>query len=269
MLKLILKNILTFDIEDWFHPYFGENIIKRENWSSYTSKIDLMVDEILELLDRYKFKATFFVLGWFCQSHKQVVKKIFNNGHEIASHGYWHKQVYNQKPEEFFQDILITKKQLEDIIGTSVKGYRAPGYSINTSMQWALDKIKQAEYFYDSSLLDLKKNIHFLDNGLLEISPNSIKLLGKNFPSNGGFFFRAIPWFIYKLYLKNLNKKKKLIFYTHSWEVKNVEEKIELKGFKKFIQYYNIKNVNKKIKKLFRYTDFQSINEYLIETNKI
>ncbi len=264
-----MKNILTFDIEDWFHPFYGENQIQKNNWNEYSSKIDIMVDEILEILDNHKFKATFFVLGWFCKNHKDLLKKIIQNGHEIASHGYWHREVYKQKPDEFLKDILLAKNELEDATGISIKGYRAPGYSINMNMTWAIDKIKEAGYIYDSSLLDFKENISFLENGLLEFAPNSIKIFKRNFPTNGGFFFRIVPWFFYKFYLKNLNKRnKKLIFYTHSWEVLDVDEKLELKGKKNFIQYYNIKNVNKKLKKMFRYTEFQKIEEYLHELNK-
>ena len=50
-------------------------------------------------------RATFFVLGWVAERRPDLVKDIRAAGHEIGSHGYWHRLIYSQTPDEFRADL--------------------------------------------------------------------------------------------------------------------------------------------------------------------
>ena len=259
-----MKNGLSFDVEDWFQVFYGETIIQRSHWEMYPSVFEQMVNRMLEFLNDRELSATFFIVGWLAHKHPKLVKSIHDQGHEIASHSYWHKEIYKQLPDEFERDLILSKSCLEDVIGDRVVGFRAPGYSITPQMGWAIDLIQNCGYSYDSSLLYKKKGIEKLPNGLLEVPPNSIRFLNSYLPINGGFFFRALPFSIYSILLEMLRlKNKPLIFYIHSWEVYPPEHRIDIKGIKSFIQYYNTMSVVKKLDKLLKRGHFTSIQDLI------
>ncbi|MBT8582099.1 DUF3473 domain-containing protein [Polynucleobacter paneuropaeus] len=264
-----MDNILTFDIEDWFQVFYGESIIKKSDWDSHPGRIHKMLDEILTLLESENIKATFFVVGWLAKKYPHLIQKIHILGHEVASHGYWHTPAYNQTTQEYLKDVKDSKSAIEDAIGDEIIGYRAPGFSISEKMGWALETLSEVGYKYDSSLLHIKSGIQNLEYNLIEIPPNSLKLNNLYYPINGGFIFRLTPYFLYNMYIKNLNSRgKPLIFYTHSWEILNLHDKLKIKGYKKIIQYININSVPKKIKKLVSEYSFLSCKDYLTK-NKI
>jgi len=117
MASKVPRNILTVDVEDWYHICDIEHILPRSSWNQYESRILANIEKILTLLSRFGVKATFFVLGFVAERTPEVVKMIYGEGHEIASHGYGHIQVYKQGKEEFVQDLLRSKSLIEGIIG--------------------------------------------------------------------------------------------------------------------------------------------------------
>ena len=195
---MIKKNIFSIDTEDWFQVGYGAERISRSHWASMSQRIDAMVESTLELLESRNVFATFFVVGWLAEKNPNLIRKIAENGHEIASHGYWHAEVFRQSPAEFSEDIKRAKACLEAAVGQEVFGFRAPGYSIGRREEWALDLLLDAGYRYDSSLLHASGSFGQLKNGLYEVAPSSLNILGRYLPFNGGFFFRILPYFLYK-----------------------------------------------------------------------
>jgi len=84
-------NILTFDIEEWFHILDNNSTKTEKEWTNFEYRLESNVDRILELLERKNQKATFFVLGWVAREFPQVVKKIQSNGYDIATHSDLHQ----------------------------------------------------------------------------------------------------------------------------------------------------------------------------------
>lgn len=250
--------------------YFAKDQIPFETWINQKHEIVKMIDLTLNILSKLNVKATFFVTGYICKYNREIIQKIYNSGHEIASHGYKHETLNSMTRENFKADISDSKKILEDTIGDKIIGYRSPGFTLTNRMD-LLEIVKDVGYKYDSSLLNLSQNnICRLKNGLIEFAPNSINLFNKYFPINGGFFFRAVPNLIYNLFLKTFLKKDDfLIFYIHSWEIFMPEKKINLSYIKKFIQYYNIKSSQKKFIDFIKHRkNCISIQQFLNE-NKI
>lgn len=261
-----MKNILTFDVEDWFQVFYGEPNVSKEDWDQYPEKINELIINILAILERHKLTATFFIVGWLADKYPALIRLINQHGHEIASHSYWHTEIFNLTPAQFMEDTKKSKIALENAAGVEVVGYRAPGYSINKNMSWALPTLAELGFKYDSSLLYLRGGLHVLDDEMIELAPNSIGFGEKFIPVNGGFVFRATPYFLYNLYIKFLEfKNEPLNFYTHSWEVMSIKNRLPLTGFKKFIQYFNTSSVSKKLELLLISYQFTNAKQYILD----
>ena len=128
---------MTCDVEDYFQVSAFEGLIPRSRWLDVECRIPRNVDRALQLFSDYDAKATFFTLGWVAQHYPTVVRRIVDEGHEIASHGMFHHRVTAQSSEEFRADCLNAKVLLEDTTGKRVTGYRAASWSINNDTPWA------------------------------------------------------------------------------------------------------------------------------------
>lgn len=262
---MTITNYLTIDTEEWFQVYYAEKSVPFEEWCSKSPvTIDRALNETLALLDDANAKATFFVVGWLGSAHPSLIKRISENGHEVASHSYKHRLVYTCTQKEFREDVCKAKRVLEDVIGREVRGFRAPGYSIREQDWWALPIIYEAGHHYDSSLLWAGDESFTHATGLREIPPGGIKFWGSRIPVNGGLFFRLTPYILYKQYLKYLNlRKKRLNFYTHSWEIYTEYPRLPLPFLKRLVQYVNLESVSPKLKKLLTDFQFSSIEDVM------
>ncbi len=153
-----LFNVMTVDVEDYFHVSGFEDVVRREDWGAFPSRVEMNTRRLLAILDDHSVKATFFVLGWVAEHFPHIVREIHAAGHEIGCHSYWHRLVYEQIPAEFREDTHCAKAILEDIIGAPVPGYRAPSYSIVRESLWALEVLAEAGFTYDSSIYPILRD---------------------------------------------------------------------------------------------------------------
>ena len=142
--KLRTVNALTVDVEDYFQVSALAPHIPRSQWSDISCRVEMNIERILAMLEQNGVNATFFTLGWVAVRYPGLVRRIVAGGHEIASHGYAHLRASVQSPDAFLADNQLSKLVLEDLVGTEVKGYRAPSFSIGPSNPWALDCIEEA-----------------------------------------------------------------------------------------------------------------------------
>src|SRR6185436_998093 len=134
-----IVNAMTIDVEDYFHVSVFDGVVPRSQWPALESRVCRNTERILGVLDEAGVLATFFVLGWVAERHPALVRRIAAAGHEIASHGYAHRLVYDQTPDAFREDVVRARLLLEDAAGVPVLGFRAPSYSITPKSLWALD----------------------------------------------------------------------------------------------------------------------------------
>ena len=153
-----MNNVFTIDTEDWYHANFEDDLFSND--SNIISTVEANVDRYLRLFSENNIKATFFVLGFVVEQHPNMVKKIADEGHEIASHGYGHQLVYKQTPEEFKEDVYRSKVLLEDCVGQEIIGYRAPSWSITEKSLWALDILDELGFKYDSAIFPTKNFLY-------------------------------------------------------------------------------------------------------------
>ncbi len=185
-----LINAMTVDVEDYFQVSAFERHIRREDWDRLECRVERNMERILALFDARGVRATFFMLGWLAERYPQLVRRIVDGGHELASHGYSHVRVTQQQPDQFRGDVLRTKKLLEDISGGPVRGYRAASYSIGASNLWALDVLREVGYDYSSSIYPIHHDLygwpaaprfafHHRETGLIEIPVTNLGLVAQ------------------------------------------------------------------------------------------
>ena len=217
-------NILTFDVEEWFHLLDFDATRTEAEWGKYEVRIHENVDRILDILDRTDTKATFFIIGWVAKTYPEVVKKIAAK-YQIGSHTMNHQLVWQQKPSEFKEDVESSVKLLQDITGQPVECFRAPGFSIREQEAWAFDILAELGVKYDCSVFPahhahggmplyderlrmndkgLRRGIGpaIITHGCVEMKefPVSTKeVMGRQVIFSGGGYFRLAPyWLLHK-----------------------------------------------------------------------
>jgi len=273
--KTQVKNILTIDVEDWFHTSALEPYIALEQWDSLQSTAVPNVHAILELLATQHTKATFFVLGWMAEHYPHLIREIDAAGHEIASHGYRHRLIYRLSRETFREYVKRAKAVLEDLVGRPVQGYRATSFSVVKSTLWALDVIKEAGFTYDSSISPIRHDIYGIadcprfpfihPNGLVEIPASTLRFWGRNFPLGGGGFFRLYPYWLTRKGIESINRRGyPVVVYLHPWELDPDCPKISQADWRTQVrQYLNLAKSKKRLQNLLSHFSFRPIQEYL------
>ena len=228
-----ITNAMTVDVEDYFQVSAFEQVIARDQWEHVPHRVERNTDRILAIFAERGVKATFFTLGWIAERYPALTRRIVEQGHELASHGYSHIRATQQHPAEFRADITRAKKILEDISGVAVCGYRAPSYSIGANNLWALDELKAAGHEYSSSIYPVRHDLYGMpdaprfafyprgNDGILEIPITTLHALGKNWPCGGGGFFRLYPYAVSRWALRHVNQRdgQSGMFYFHPWEI--------------------------------------------------
>ena len=255
-----ITNLLTIDIEDWFHTSALEPYIDQKQWGCLESRVVPNVHLLLNLLAAYQTKATFFILGWVAERYPELVREINAHGHEIASHGYRHRLIYQLSPRQFQDYLERSKKVLEDLLGQPIRGYRATSFSITTKSWWALDLIQAAGFAYDSSIFPighhdlygiagLPRYPYAHANGLVEIPPSTLKIWGQNIPFGGGGYFRLYPYWVTRLGIRRLNREGvPALAYLHPWELDPDCPRIaQADGRTRFRQYVNLRKTKPRL----------------------
>ena len=273
-----IVNAFSIDVEGFVESNLQSFNIPDEciNQTQENREIEQNTDAALEILDGAGIKATFFFIGRLAYDTPSLVRRVAEAGHEIGCHSYAHLRVFGINKAEFKEKISAAKRQLEDVSGQPVYGFRAPDFSITKSSIWALDILKEAEFVYDSSIYpfglhdvygieDANPSIHILANGLIEFPLSTTELLGKRIPFGGGGYFRLYPLPFTKLFLSRLNRQGyPAMFYIHPYEIGPVIPQIPgLSAYRKFRHYYNCKNGTKRLKHIWQVFKFGSAIEIL------
>lgn len=261
--------VFTIDLEDWFHSLDPVP----SNWENDDRRIDYSANLILDLLAEKNSKATFFILGDVAKYHTDLIRNIHSQGHEIGSHGFNHKFIYNQSKEEFRDDIRKSISILSDVIGESITSYRAPYFSITKKSLWAFDILSEEGIKIDSSIFpifnhrygipDNSRLPYQMENGLWEWPITTYKTFLGNLPFAGGVYFRFLPIWLTNYFFASLSKKNEpILMYFHPWEFDTEQPKLKnLPMFLKFRHYYNLKKNYNKLNSLLENYDGITLSE--------
>jgi polysaccharide deacetylase family protein (PEP-CTERM system associated) len=269
----ILINAFSVDFEDWFQCL---EVIPLSEWNNYEYRIERNAHRILDLLDEYDIKATFFVLGHVAEKFPNLIKEVDRRGHILGTHGYSHKQVYKQKPEEFAEELKKAIGIVTELTGRRLYGFRAPIFSIVSESLWALDILLEQGLLYDSSIYPVlnyrygivsnNRFIHKLTttkgNTIIEIPIATARYFKFNIPVGGGAYLRILPYFVTRAGLKKINKEQQpFVFYIHPWEIDPHHPKINLPFRISSTHYFNLKSTIKRLVRLFNDFKFAPIEK--------
>lgn len=272
------RHLLTVNLEDYFQVGAFNRYVQKRQWYRFESRLAVTADKTLDLLDKHGAKATFFVLGWVADNYPDVVRRVAERGHEIASRGYYHRSVSGMTPEEFRKDLARAKAALERVSGRAVVGYRTADGWLKPDDAWALDVLADEGYAYDSSVAPIgrayaaepwKRFLHDHRRGLRKMSEvpvSAARVLGHDLPIGGGNWIRQLPPAIMRRLADRwvANAPTPLVLYFHTWELDEEQPRLSSAGWLTRVRHY--RNLAKMPERIGGYLDryqFTTVADYL------
>lgn len=255
-------NILTFDIEEWFHILDNDSTKQVHQWNNFESRIHKNVDIILGSLAEHNTKATFFCLGWIAERYPEIIRKIDAAGYEIASHSFAHQLAYQLSNKEFQEDLKKSCDSIQQITGKKITAYRAPGFSFTENNICNIESLISFGIEVDCSIFPINRahggfrsfgtsmpsiiKVNYLK--IKEFPLNTYSVAGLQVVFSGGGYFRLIPYRLISYWLK---KNSYSIFYFHPRDFDPTQPVIkDLTLFRKFKSYVGLHSAQKKMNKL-------------------
>ena len=271
-------NILTFDVEEWFHLLDFDATRTEEQWKNYEVRIYENMDRIFQILEETDTKATFFVIGWIAKTYPDIVRKIAEK-YQVGCHTMNHQLVWQQSRREFREDVETGVKMLEDITGKKVECFRAPGFSIRESEAWAFEVLSELGIVYDSSVFPA----HHAHGGMPtfpKAAPTIIKyhgcelkefpicyktIVGRHIVFSGGGYFRLFPYHFIRKWSRE--HQAYLLGYVHPRDLDGGQPMLDgLPMARRFKSYVGTKNAAEKLKqwlKDFHFTDIATADRQI------
>lgn len=246
-----IRNILSVDIEEWFQVGAFEQVIAKSAWESLESRVERNSDAVLALFAESGVKATFFTLGWVAERNPALIRRIVEQGHEIASHGWDHQRVFTMDAATFRADLARTRAVLEDAGGVAVTGYRAPSFSIDARTPWAHAVLAEAGYAYSSSVAPVRHDHYgwraaprfafrpLAGATLIEVPVTVAEIAGRRLATGGGFF-RLLPGALNDFAVRQVNRQgQPAVFYFHPWEIDPDQPRVAQAPLRSKLRHYS------------------------------
>jgi len=261
-------NVMTVDVEDYFHVSAFENTIAKSDWDSLSLRVEENTYRLLALFAEHNVNSTFFTLGWVAERCPKLIKAIVEQGHELASHGYSHQRATEMTQEQFREDVAKSKQILEDISGQKIKGYRAPSFSVNEDNTWIYQILVELGFEYSSSTYPIEHDLYGVPSwprfmykrpeGIIEIPVPTTRKNEVNTGIGGGGYFRLYPYWLSKKRIDNYLKTEQqpYSFYFHPWEIDPDQPKVAGASLKSRLRHYlNLSKMEGKVVNLLK--DYQ------------
>ena len=266
-------NILTIDVEEWFHLLDFDATRTEAEWGKYEVRIYKNVERLLEILEQTDTRATFFIIGWVAKTYPDLVRKIAGK-YQIGCHTMNHQIVWQQTPAEFRADMEEGIKMLEDITSKKVECFRAPGFSLRESEGWAYEILADLGIQYDCSVFPGRHAHGGMPSypqptpGIIEYKgvrmkefPISFKTLGgRHIVFSGGGYFRLCPYPLIRKWSQESSKY--MMSYIHPRDLDAGQPMIpSLPPARKFKSYVGLSGAEKKFRKWlkdFRFMDVET-----------
>jgi len=272
-----MKSIFSVDIEDWFNILAVKSEPDISAWDSLPTCVESDFRRMLDIFCEYGVQVTCFFLGYFAKRFPHLVKGAQEGGHEIASHGFAHKLVFQQTAGAFFDDISLSKKILEDIAGVPVRGYRAAAFSVTQKTPWFFEKLIEAGFTYDSSVFPASRGIGGIrtgifhpyivraDNGeIAEFPITAVKIMGKPMCLFGGGYLRLFPYpLIRAMARRALGDNRPIVVYVHPREINPEQPRLPMNLKRRFKTYVNLRTTEPKIRSLLRDFEFTTFQQFM------
>lgn len=265
--KAAIINGFSVDVEDWFQVGAFEKVIDPADWDNLAVRVDVNTNRLLDLFARLDVKATFFTLGWVAKRHPALMRRIVEQGHELASHGWAHRRVFTMNAQEFAADLQDARHALEDAGGVQITGYRAPSFSIDQRTPWAHQVLAEHGYAYSSSVAPIAHD-HYgwreaprfafspvAGSPLVEIPVTTVQLGQRRMAAGGGGFFRVLPYAFSHWAMARVNARdeRPVVFYFHPWEIDTDQPRVAHAPLKSRLRHYtNIDRMEAKLTRMLK-----------------
>jgi polysaccharide deacetylase family protein (PEP-CTERM system associated) len=246
-----MLNGMSVDVEDWFQVGAFERVIDKSDWDGLESRVERNTDAVLALFAACEVKATFFTLGWVAHRFPRLIRRVVEQGHELASHGWDHRRVFTMTPDEFRADVARAQAALEDAGGVRLTGYRAPSFSIDQRTPWAHGVLAEAGYAYSSSVAPVRHDHYgwrdapryafrpLADASLVEVPVTVAEIAGRRLATGGGFF-RLLPAALTNLAVRQVNAEgQPAMFYFHPWEIDPDQPRVRQAPLRSKLRHYS------------------------------
>jgi polysaccharide deacetylase family protein (PEP-CTERM system associated) len=275
----MISNALTVDVEEYFHAAIFQRGTKGIPVSRFESRVERNTDQLLELMERHGARGTFFVLGEVAALHPAMVRRIAEQGHEVGCHSDRHRDVYQQTPIEFREDVRRAKACIEGVLGEAIVGYRAPNFSIRREQGWAFQILLEEGFRYDSSVYPIvhdRYGVHTAPrfpyeiwrdgaSSLIEFPISTTRLFGWNLPIGGGGYFRLAPYGLSRLGIQRVNgdEQQPVMFYLHPWELDPNQPRPPMPWRDAFRHYVGVSKQVGKLSQLLAHFHFSTVRDVL------
>ncbi|WCM29158.1 DUF3473 domain-containing protein [Sphingomonas sp. QA11] len=273
-----MRNALSVDVEDWFQVGAFEKVIDKADWDSLAPRVERNTDAVLALFGESGVKGTFFTLGWVAERYPALIRRIVEQGHELASHGWDHQRVFTMDAAQFRADLARSRKVLEDAGGVAVTGYRAPSFSIDKRTPWAHPVLAEEGYAYSSSVAPVRHD-HYgwpeaprfafrpvADAALIEV-PVTIADVGGRRLATGGGFFRLFPAALTNYAIRQVaGEGHPAVFYFHPWEIDPGQPRVANAPVRSKLRHYSrLGAMSGKLRTLIRRHDWGRMDAVVAE----
>jgi polysaccharide deacetylase family protein (PEP-CTERM system associated) len=253
--RAAILNAFTVDVEDYYQVSAFADSVRPERWGEFESRVEANTLRLLEMLERFGTRGTFFILGWVAERFPALVRQIHSAGHELGVHSQWHRLVYDLTPRKFREDAEQSRKTIEDCVGESVGLYRAPSFSITGRSLWALEELVEAGFWLDSSIFPIRHDRYGIPNAhpwphlyetpsgpIAEFPAAACQVGPARLPVSGGGYFRMLPYQLTRSCLRRINRKHRhaFMFYIHPWEVDPDQPRLKGSLKSQFRHYQNL-----------------------------
>ena len=270
-----MLNAFSVDLEDWFQGLTSTNK-QPDRWPELESRVVDATRVLLKILGEYHVSATFFTLGHVANHHPQLVEDIFDAGHEIAVHGYWHRFVSQMTRDEFAAEIDLATEAIHKVTGEQPLGHRAPYFSVNASTPWAFEVLESRGFLYDSSVFPTRNMLYGYPGAprfpyqipglsLVEFPATTIQIAGHNWPIAGGFYTRALPYKLISRGIRQVNElNQPAILYIHPWELDTGQSYSQVTLRERITHYYGRGRLRPKLENLFEEFRFAPLRDLAV-----
>jgi polysaccharide deacetylase family protein (PEP-CTERM system associated) len=267
----MIRNIISVDVEEYFHPTELAQYLRQDEWTSLPSLVEPETRHVLEIFDRHQVKGTFFVLGWVAERYPALVREIASRGHEIACHSFFHRLVYDLTPAEFRTDTRRAVEAIENACGITPRAYRAPSYSITERSLWALEILAECGFTHDSSIYPINHDRYGIpgfgrhgrtmatpSGSIVEVPIATVQLSEQNVaPVGGGAYLRLLPYRYTAAGVRRINgdDQQPACMYFHPWELDPDHPRLARGWVSHLRTYAGLRSMSRKIERLL--SEFQ------------
>jgi polysaccharide deacetylase family protein (PEP-CTERM system associated) len=268
----MIRNIISVDIEEYFHPTELAKSVRQDEWTSLPSHVVSETKKVLEIFDRYKVKGTFFILGWVAERYPDLIREIALQGHEIGCHSFFHRLVYDLSPGEFREDTQRAVQAIENACGITPRVYRAPSYSITQKSRWALEILAECGFTHDSSIYPIQHDRYGIpgfprftkteatDSGpIVEVPIATVRLSDQTVtPVGGGAYLRLLPYRYTAAGVRRINgeDRQPACMYFHPWELDPDHPRLAQGWVSRLRTYTGLRSMGPKIERLLGEFEF-------------